>query len=117
MGWTNPHGKEKTMSSTVTINGKTYTGDNVTMRNGKVIIDGKEQEGETLSGVVEVRIKGTLENLECDASVKCGDVTGSVSAGGSVKCGDVGGSVNTGGSLKCGHVGGSVNAGGSVKHG
>ena len=102
------------MSSTIVINGISYQGNSVAIRGGKVIIDGKEQKGEPLSGVVKVKVTGVLQHLECDAAVTCEDVKGSVNAGGSVTCKDVGGSVSVGGSIHCGNVKGSVTAGGSV---
>jgi hypothetical protein len=105
------------MPSSITINGVSYRGSSVAIRGGKVIIDGKEQEGEPLSGVVEVKVTGVLQNLKCDASVVCGDVKGNVSTGGSVTARDVGGSVSAGGSIFCGDVKGSITAGGSVVRG
>ena len=98
---------------TITINGVTYTGNNISMRNGKVTIDGVEQD-QKISGVVEVRVSGTLASLDCDSSVTCNDVHGSVNVGGSITCADVSGSVNAGGSIKCREVGGNASAGGSI---
>lgn len=98
-----------------TINGVTFTGNTVQIRNGEVIIDGQKQDG-SLSGVFEVRvIEGAIHRLETDASVNCGPVTGGISAGGSVNCDSVSGSVSAGGSVNCDRVGGSVTAGGSVR--
>jgi hypothetical protein len=87
---------------TIVIDGKTFKGNNVTIRNGAVIIDGASQPG-ILTGVVEIKItEGTISRLDTDASVTCGDVAGQVSAGGSVSCNNVGGSVNAGGSVRIG---------------
>jgi len=105
------------MASTIQINGRTYTGNNVSIINGRVMVDGVSQD-EGLTGVVEVRIlEGVLQDLTTDASVTCGQVLGSVKASGSVNCGAVGGTVVAGGSVNCDTVGGSINAGGSVNHG
>jgi len=102
---------------TITINGSTFNGNNVSIINGVVTIDGKAQNG-TVNGVVEIRIiEGAITNLTTDASVTCGKVDGDVQAGGSVNCDGIGGSINAGGSVRCDSVGGSVNAGGSVRHG
>lgn len=99
---------------TIRINGNTYQGNNVSIINGVVKIDGVIQEG-TVTGVVEVRIlDGTIENLTTDASVTCQAVSGNVRAGGSVTCTSVGGDADAGGSIKCGDVGRNVDAGGSV---
>jgi len=121
---------------TFEINGRTYSGNNITMVDGRVIVDGEdvtEDYGSPLPKVVEIKIiGGDIENLVTDASVTCQNVTGYVEAGGSVRCGDVGdnvdaggsvtcgnvqGNVDAGGSVTCGRVGGSVDAGGSVRHG
>lgn len=103
--------------NSISINGKTYVGNNVQVVGGRVYIDGREQT-DTVSGVVEIRVlEGTIHELRTDASVSCQDVTGNVSAGGSVNCDDVGGAVSAGGSVNCGKVGGSVRAGGSICYG
>jgi hypothetical protein len=104
--------------ASVVIDGKSFNGNNITIRNGRVTVDGVTQDG-TLHGVVEVRVvEGVLAKLECDASVTCGDVCGSVSAGGSVTCNNVGGHVSAGGSVRAaGKTGGNTSAGGSVRIG
>lgn len=100
----------------ISIGGRTFTGNNVSILNGVVIVDGVQQDG-TLTGQVELKIEGTLDSLTTDASVNMkGQINGNVEAGGSVRCDDVGGNVNAGGSVRCDDVGGSVNAGGSVHH-
>lgn len=99
---------------TITINGKTYSGNNVAVIGGNVIIGGKIQEKD-MNGIVEINIKGNPVSVESDSSVKVyGNVEGNVTAGGSVKCNDVNGSINSGGSVKCDNVSGSVNSGGSL---
>ena len=103
--------------ATITIDGRTFHGNSVAIRNGKVTIDGAAQDG-TLNGVVEIKVTdGLLGRLDCDASVSCGDIRGNVSAGGSVNCDDVGGNVSAGGSVNADSIAGAVNAGGSVRHG
>ena len=106
---------------TFNISGRTFRGNNISITNDRIVIDGKDvtdQYDIRPVGILEIRVlEGTIGSLTADGSVSCNDVTGDVSAGGSVKSGDVQGSVNAGGSVKCGAVGGSINAGGSVKHG
>ena len=99
-----------------TINGVKYEGNNVSIVNGVVTIDGVVQSTDRLSGVVKIVVTGTLQSLKTDGSVTCGTVEGSVNAGGSVECGNVGGYVSACGSVKCDKVGGSVQAGGSIRH-
>ena len=101
----------------IQINGKIYpNGKSVVIRGNSIVIDGKRVE-ENVSGVVEVKVEGTLATLETDASVSCDDVAGNVTAGGSVNCDNVMGSVQSGGSVNCDDVGGSVQAGGSIRCG
>ena len=103
--------------ATIKVNGKTYVGNNVTVVNGVVTVDGVQQDGK-LSGVVEIRVvEGILGSLSSDAAVSCGRVHGNVVAGGSVQSGDIGGSVDCNGSATCGDVGGSVKCGGSFTGG
>lgn len=101
----------------VTINGVTYEGRNVTVSNGIVRIDGQVVSSKPTHGILEVKVTGTLHNLESDASVNCEDVAGDVHSGGSVNADNIGGNVNAGGSVNCDNVGGNINAGGSVRHG
>ncbi len=103
--------------SSITIDGKTFSGNNVSIINGVVTIDGVAQDGK-LEGKVELHITGVLDSLETDASVNMkGEIKGDVSAGGSVNCDDVGGNVSAGGSVNCDDVDGNVTAGGSIRHG
>lgn len=105
--------------NTVKINGKTYRSVNsISVSNNTVIIDGNViDHGKTKNGIVGIEITGIVENVECDGSVTCDDVHGTVQAGGSVSCDNVGGDVQAGGSVSCDNIGGSVMAGGSVSHG
>jgi hypothetical protein len=108
---------ETLMAGKITIGGRTFSGNSISIQNGKVTIDGVVQDG-VLSGVVEIRVvEGILGQLTCDGSVTCGDVRGDVDAGGSVDCKHVGGNVDAGGSVTCGNVSGAVDAGGSVRMG
>lgn len=106
---------------TFNISGRTFRGNNISISNNRIVIDGKDVTDEydiKPVGILEITVlEGTIGSLTADGSVSCNDVTGDVSAGGSVKAGDIKGSVNAGGSVKCGSIGGSINAGGSVKHG
>ena len=103
--------------ATISINGVTYTGDNLVINGSKIIIDGVVQESKA-TGVLEVRVlEGEIKQLTSSASVTCGDVAGNVEAGSSVQCRNVGGDVDAGSSVTCGDVGGSVDAGSSVKCG
>ncbi len=102
------------MANRIMIDGREINGRTVVIRNGAVSIDGKPVDG-TLSGVVEIRVlEGSIENLQSDCGIQCGDVSGNVTAGMSVTCGDVEGNVSSNMSVNCGNVSGSVSAGMSV---
>lgn len=103
--------------NTVTINGQTFTSSgSITIRNGRVIIDGREML--EVNASTQIVINGTIGNLDTDLSVNVsGKVEGNITAGGSVNCDDVGGSVNAGGSVNCDDVGGNITAGGSIRRG
>lgn len=96
---------------TITINGKRFDGNNVTIRDRKVLIDGKPQDGE-LHGDVEARVvEGVSGSVQCVASVTCGEVRGDVAADVSVTCERVGGSIQAGGSVTAGdRAGGAIHA-------
>lgn len=103
--------------NTVNINGRIYNGNNISIRDGVVSIDGVIQKDQDVRGAVEIRVlSGMVARLDTDLSVNCNDV-GVVNAGGSVNCDDVAGNVSAGGSVNCDDVGGSVTAGGSVRKG
>lgn len=106
----------------VSLNGRSFSGGNISIVGSKVYIDGKLVEGDLgiVNNTLDVKItEGTLNSLEADGSVDVADgvrILGSVSAGGSVDCDCVGGSVSAGGSIRCGRIGGSASAGGSIRH-
>lgn len=117
------------------MNGSIIRGRRIDIRNDQVFIDGKNvsrEVGKPANGILEIRVlEGVIEELKTDASVVCGEVRGSLeaggsisarsvagnaSAGGAVNCKDVGGNVSAGGSVTCDAVGGNISAGGSVRH-
>lgn len=121
---------ELTMSS-VTINGKTYTGKTIEVNGNDVKIDGKPVDaadpkckeinivvnggcGSIVVGVGDVTVKGPVDGeIHTDVgNIECGNVTGDVdNAMGAVKCGDVGGCVSANmGNIECGAVQGDVSA-------
>ena len=108
--------------NTIRINNKTYTGNNVTVSNNKVYIDGKLQEQDGPDRNISIVVEGNLEKLSVDCCDKieikgnCGPVTtqsGDVNIGGNVSgsiqtmsgdvmADDIGGSVSTmSGDVKC----------------
>ena len=104
--------------STIKINGETYQveGNNIMIRNGKIIVDGKIINDEKVS-VVKVIVAGNCESINCDGSVEINGDSGRVKCGGSCHIGgNVTGSVSAGGSVTCGNIEGDILAGGSVSY-
>ena len=102
--------------ASIIINGTAYKGDGLVISNGRGVIEGCLVVS-GLTGIVEVRVEGTLQNFATDAAVTInGSVLGDVRAGGSVHCGNVGGNVTTGGDASCGPVEGAVVAGGDITY-
>lgn len=104
--------------SNITINGKTYSGNNIQVINDQVFIDGKCAGDDFKNKDVKVIIEGDVASVESDRSVDVkGNVQGDIAAKGSVACDAVGGSVKSKGSVSCDSVGKDVKAGGSVSCG
>lgn len=88
--------KIKTGGSSVTINGQTLTGRNISIIGDKIVIDGVEQGG-SLVGAISVVVNGNADSVETNfGSV---EVTGTVgrikTMSGDVHCADVSGDVGT----------------------
>ncbi|MDZ5602546.1 hypothetical protein SJI00_07150 [Pseudomonas sp. RP23018S] len=102
--------KIRASGSSVTIDGRTFTGRNISINGDKVVVDGVEQAG-SLVGPVSVTVNGNAESVENGS----GTVTVTGSAGqietmsGDVYCGAVSGDVETmSGDVTCGPVTGKV---------
>ena len=80
---------------TVTINGKTYKGNNISIQGDKVTIDGIVQEGSSLVGSILVKVEGDVESID-------------TLTGGVVVSGNVGTVQTTSGDVECGMVHGNV---------
>lgn len=93
----------------VTINGKSYSGSNVQIRDGVVIVDGKNQEG-ILQGPITVFVEGDAHNIETQSGdITARDVGSIQTTSGDVSCGNVNGNIQTtSGDVSCGDVGGSI---------
>ncbi|WP_339898218.1 hypothetical protein [uncultured Gilvimarinus sp.] len=97
-------------SSDICIDGRKFSGRNVTIKGNKVIVDGVEQGGE-LIGDVTVTVNGNVERVETEAgNVNVTGQAGSIKTmSGDVKSGPVSGSVSTmSGDVTCPSIGGSV---------
>lgn len=99
--------------SSITVDGVSYSGSNITINNGVVTVDGVDQT-QTLGHKIDVAVVGNVEFIKNGSGkVKVSGSVNSVQAGsGDVEAGYVTGSVNTGsGNVKCGDVGGDVKTG------
>lgn len=102
----------------IVIDGREFQGNNVTISNGKVTVDGVVQDGE-LVGDINVTVHGDVQSLENHTGNVTAQNVGEISTGsGDVKCGNVGGSIRTGsGDVECGAVSGNIRTGsGDVCH-
>lgn len=102
----------KSNGAQVSINGKVYSGNSVTIKDGNVVVDGKSQ-GKVEEREITIVVNGDVEYLDSSA----GDVTVNGDAGrisvnsGNVDCDDVRGSVTVScGNVNCDDVGGDVSA-------
>ncbi len=94
-----------------TIDGKTFSGKTISIVNGKVVVDGVEQEG-NLVGDINITVNGDVETLEnTSGDVKANNVGSIHTVSGDIECGNVSGSVSTvSGDVECrGKIGGNVN--------
>lgn len=104
----------------ITINGKNYSGNNISITNGKVIINGTDVTPD--SKTIEIKVNGNIEKLDVDACDKI-TITGNVSNVKTMSAdvdisGDVTGSVQTmSGDVHCSNVGGSISTmSGDIKY-
>lgn len=122
--------------SQVIINGRSYIGNQITVINGKVIVNGEDCTPD--SKEINIQVDGNIDELRVDVCQKCivngnaghvqtgsgdfeisGDITGNLQTGsGDVECANVGGSIQTGsGDVKCNNVSGNVKTGtGDIKY-
>lgn len=102
--------KINTGGSSVTIDGRTFTGRSISINGDKVVIGGAEQSG-SLVGPISVTVNGNDESVETGSGkVEITGAAGRVKTmSGDVRCGDVRGDVGTmSGDVTCGAITGSV---------
>jgi hypothetical protein len=93
----------------INVNGKNFdvVGRNIVVRNGNVIVDGKQVIGD-LTGNVHIIFTGDLAKLDCTSATINGNVQGDVNST-SLQCNDIGGNVDAT-NVKCNNIMGSVDA-------
>lgn len=102
--------KINTGGSSITIDGRTFTGRSVSINGDKVVVDGVEQPG-SLVGPVSVTVNGNAESVETTSGqvVITGTAGRVKTMSGEVRCGDVKGDVGTmSGAIICGSVAGNA---------
>lgn len=94
----------------VTIDGKTFKGSKVQINNNKVIVDGVVQEGE-LVGDINVVVHGDVETLEnTNGKVEAINIGKVTTTNGNVICDKINGDVKTtNGNIHANAISGSVN--------
>lgn len=111
--------KIKTGGSTVTIDGRTFSGSSISIVNDRVIVDGVEQQG-ALVGPISVTVNGNADSVETTSgSVEVSGNVGRIKTmSGGVECGDVTGDVGTmSGDVTCGSIAGNVKSmSGDIRH-
>ncbi len=98
----------------IAINGRIYEGNNLTVRDDEIYIDGKlvGDAKDAKDGILEVRIKGDAASVVSDASVTInGNVNGDVKAGNYVTCVNIFGNVRARNYVECQDVKGKCCAG------
>ena len=105
---------------TISINGVNYSGNNIVISNGKVVINGKDVTPD--SKEINIKVEGNIDKSVVDSCNKV-EVTGDISdiktqSGDINISGNVNGSVSTmSGDIDCGNVGGSIKTmSGDIKH-
>lgn len=104
----------------IKINGVSYVGDSLVVKNNKIFIDGKEQEID--SKTINISVTGNIDNMLVDSCQKIsikGDVNTLKTMSGDVEIeGIINGSVSTmSGDVDCGNVLGSVSTlSGDIKY-
>jgi hypothetical protein len=103
-----------------TINGKTYSGSNISVRNGRVIVDGKEVDKIAVGQDVRVSVSGSVDSISLEnGTIECVSAKDIQTTNGDIKiAGSVDGDVTCkNGNISCGNVSGSVtNKNGNIKH-
>ena len=82
-------------SGRIVIDGREFSGRNVSITGNKVTIDGVVQDGE-LQGDINIQIYGDVDTLDnASGVVKCYNVGSLKTMSGDVECGDISGNVKT----------------------
>lgn len=97
----------------ITVNGKTYKGNSISVLNDRVFIDGKEVDDKGNSKTINIKVEGNIDTLEvdyCDELDIKGNCKNVTSKNGNIGIkGDVDGDITSkNGDIICRNVTGSV---------
>ena len=95
----------------VVINGKSFSGRNISMTDEGVFVDGVKQGDLPEEKEIIITVHGDVKDLSTSSGhIHCGKVSGSIkTASGTVNCNDVHGSISTmSGDVDCDDISGSV---------
>ncbi len=79
-----------------------------------VVYQGHRLMGRTATAGTKITFRGDVAGVQCDFTLECGEVHGSVAAAGNVTCAAVDGDIDAGGDVSCNDVSGDVDAGCNV---
>ncbi|GIN25446.1 MULTISPECIES: hypothetical protein [Bacillota] len=96
----------------ICINGKVYTGRNISVLGNEVYVDGKLQDGLEDKNKIEITIiSGVIQKITSDGSIYIkGNVNGNVEAKTNINCDNVFGDVGAGVNINCNDIGGNAMA-------
>lgn len=114
--WANLTGK----SMSIRAGRHTFSGDSIKFSGdvvgGKIVVNGVEQTDMVATPNIMIEIiGGTVDKVESNLGITCGNVTGNVKAGMEVTCGNVGGNVDAGMGVEAQDIGGDADAGMDIK--
>lgn len=98
----------------INVNNKSYTGRNIVINNGQIIIDGKNVTPEN-EKQIEIRVTGDIDTLNvdyCDTLLVAGNVAIVTTGSGDVNCETISNGARTGsGDIECTTINGNVQTG------
>lgn len=104
----------------INISGRSFSGDVIQINGdnvgGKIIVNGVEQNGLEATPKISIEILGgSIQHVDTNLNLTCGEVTGNVKAGMNVKCGNISGNADAGMGIEAQDIGGDADAGMDVK--
>ena len=105
-------------NGSVVIDGVCYSGNTISINNGRVVIDGAQQD-QNLVGPISVEVNGDIERLNTSSgNIKAKRVGSINTTSGDIECTDVTGNIKTvSGDIECASVFGGISTiSGDIRH-